>query len=57
MVLSIMFFLIEFFLTIAFYQFSKNDLIYRNHDLFFQKKYSLQLYYFQFSESVNNLQI
>ena len=40
------FFLIEFFLIIA--QFSKNDWIFINHRLFYQGKYSLQLYCFQF---------
>ena len=34
---------IEFFLTIAFYQFFKNDLIFIYHGLFFRRKYSLQL--------------
>ena len=35
-----MFFAIEFFLTIASYQFSKNDWIFMNHGLFFCEKYS-----------------
>ena len=41
-------FVIEFFLTVAFYQFFENDLIFMNHGLFFGKKYFLQLCCFQF---------
>ena len=47
-ILLIMFFVIEFFLAIAYFQFSKNDWIFINQSLFFGGKYSLQLYCFQF---------
>ena len=42
------FFVIEFFLTIAFYQFSKNNWIFINHGLFFREKITLQFYCFEF---------
>ena len=42
-----MFFEIEFFFAIAFYQFFKNDWIFIDRGLFFQGKYSLQLYCLQ----------
>ena len=39
----LMFFVIEFLLNIAFYQFFKNDCTFINHVLFFRGKYSLEL--------------
>ena len=42
-ILLIMLFVIEFILTIAFYQFLKNDWIFINYGLFSRRKYSLQL--------------
>ena len=42
-ILLMMFFVVEFFLTIASYQFLKNDWILINHGLFSQEKYSLRL--------------
>ena len=48
-----MFSVIEFFPTIASYQFFKNECIFINHGLFFRVKYFLQLYHFQFFYRVN----
>ena len=49
------FFVIEFFHTITYYQFLRNDWIFRNHGLFFRNKYSLQLYHLQFLKIKNNI--
>ena len=40
-ILLIMFFVIEFYLIIASYQFLKNDCIFMNYGLLFRAKYSL----------------
>ena len=47
-ILLMMFFVIEFFLTITSYKFLKNAWILINHGLFFREIYTLQLYCFQF---------
>ena len=44
-IILIMFFVIELFPIDTSYQFFKNCWILINHDLFFQEKNSLQLYY------------
>ena len=47
-IIFIMFFAIELFITVASYQFCYNVSILMTHSLFFQGKQSLQLYCFQF---------